>query len=140
MATGSYLTAVKEEEEEDDSPNHNAFYKSLGAMTVADINGNDFRKRVIRRRWLDIATSISRQLEIAANIEIDRHRIEGEVLTRQDLVNMSAEGVSYLAAALCTAERFETVKQNPATGDKNLEEFIFVLIQELETDAKRDID
>ena len=43
MATGSYLTAVKEEEV-DDSWDHNAFYASLGAKTPAEINENPFCK------------------------------------------------------------------------------------------------
>ena len=142
MATGSHLSAVKEEEEDDEAPtrgdlNREAFYNSLRKKSVDDINANDVRKMVIRQRWLDIATNISLQLEAAAHRELELHRVDGEVLTRQDLANMSAEGVSYLAASLCTAERFEAIRP-PIKGKENLEAFVLTLIQELKTDERRD--
>ena len=92
MARGGNLAAVKEEEV-NDPWGYNAFYESLGARTPAEIDENPFRKREIRRQWVVLSARIAEQLETAANREIGRHRSDGTVVTRQDLVNMTAEEI-----------------------------------------------
>ena len=138
---GGNLAAVKEEEVVDPW-GCNFFYESLGARTPAEIDENSFRKREIRRQWVILSARIAEQLETAAKREIGRHLEDGPVLIREKMSNMNSEEIWDLAAALSPVECFESITLDPAIGDmkKNLEEFILLLVMELEKEERRDIN